>query len=316
MKINFQQLLGSFVALAILITNGASAFSQSEPLKWDLKKDQQFDVALVQNSKSVTKVDARQTTVENSTSIQFIWNILKVNGTGEATIEQSIAGIKLSVSNPAIPAQAVKFDTAASDEEAKSYSKGSKTLLKQIKPLIGLKFNVVLAPSGEIKSVELPKATSNALEQLPGSVNLRKLFSPSEIKTLLGSAAIVLPDSALKDGDSWSDEKKVQTAFGDFTRKRTYKFTGEKTDSGTTFAQFEVVPEMIPISTETDDESGSSLKGKLISMTGSGKLMFDVKGGYLQSSFFENSLSTERPYREKNIQTVVTNEIQMNVTKK
>ena len=290
------------IALLLLLVFASSGVAQSKAMKWDLKADQQFDVVLIQTSKSETKVDSRETRVENLTNLQMAWKVLKVNATGEATIEQSITGIKLEVSNPAIPAQAVKFDTSATDEEVKKFSKPSRTLLKQVKPLVGLKFNVTMAATGEIKEVVLPDATSTVINEMPGAVRLRALFSAEGIKGLMGSAAIILPEKEMQKGDSWSDEKELDTPFGKITRKRNFTLSGEKTEDGIELAEFKVEPEMVKVEDLT--------------MSGSGTLFFDIAGGFFKSSTIENELKTNRLYREKNIETVVTNKVQMTIKKK
>ena len=59
----------------------------------------------------------------------------------------------------------------------------------------------------------------------------------------------------------------------------------------------------------------AAFEGKLVSFSGSGTLLVDAKNGYLKSSSFENELESERLYREKKIQTVVKNQIQMTVSR-
>ena len=75
-------------------------------------------------------------------------------------------------------------------------------------------------------------------------------------------------------------------------------------------------PTLVPKQTdEKKDSVESSLDSKLISFTGSGMLLVDVDGGYLKSSSFENELKSERPYREKTIETAVKNQIRMTINK-
>lgn len=303
MSLNQKKLYPQIVAIVLLLLSMlvSDGYAQSKVMKWSLKKDQQFDVGLIQTSQSETKVDARETRVDNVTNLQLAWKVLGVDATGEATIEQSIEGIKLEVSNPAIPAQAVKFDTSASDDVVKGYPKSSRTLLKQVKPLVGLKFVVLMAASGEIKDVTVPEETTKVINEMPGAVRLRELFSPKGIKGLVGSAAIVLPEKELGAGDFWSDEKAMVTEFGKFTRKTNYTLVGKKAEDGSEVIEFKVEPEVVEL-----DE---------LTMSGSGTLLFSPDG-YFKSNLIKNTLTTTRLYREKQIKTVVTNEVKMTIKKK
>jgi len=195
-------------------------------------------------------------------------------------------------------------------------SKPSKALLKQIKPLIGLKFNVMMAESGEIKEVTLPPASAEIINQLPDTVRLRQLFSPQGLTEILGASAILFPEKAIESGGSWSDDKPVTTPLGAFTRKRIYTLVGKKTVDGKELTEIQMEPTLVPKQAAEKEESvQSSLEAKLISFSGSGTLLVDAENGYLKSSSFENELKSERPYREKTIQTAVKNQILMTINK-
>ena len=304
-----------FFALAIICFGAtAQCSAQSEPIQWKLAAGDQFKVTLNQTSSADTKVDSRKTKIQNATTLEMDWDVLKVTD-GDAKIEQSIAAITLNVSNPAVPAQAVALSTTASDVEAKEFSKTSRALLKQIKPLIGLKFHVTMAASGQIKEVTLPDATSEVLNKLPDTVRLRQLFSPEGLTQILGASAIVFPDKAIETGGSWTDKKAITTPLGAFSRDRTYTLVGEKSMEGDNLIEIKMKPTMTAQQSDEERKPGSAFEGKLVSFTGSGTLLVDAKNGYLKSSSFENELESERLYREKKIETVVKNQIQMTVRK-
>lgn len=303
-----------FFALAIVCLGASTQCSaQTDPIKWKLAAGDQFKITLNQTSSADTKVDSRQTKIQNATTLEMDWNVLNVVE-GDATIEQSITAISLNVSNPAVPAQAVALNTSASEIEAKGFSKTSRALLKQIKPLIGLKFNVTMAASGKIKEVTLPEATSTALNKLPDTVRLRQLFSPEGLTQILGASAIVFPEKTIDAGGTWSEKKMITTPLGAFSRNRTYAVVGPKSLQGNDLIEIKMEPTMTVLP-EQESEPDSVLAGKLISFSGTGTLLVDGKNGYLKSSSFENELASERLYREKKIETVVKNQIKMTVNK-
>ena len=290
--------------------------AQSQATSWKFAVGDRFKVSLNQNSSANTKVESRKTLIETVTDLEMSWDVVKVT-TETATIEQTILGISLAVSNPAVPIQAIAFDTSASQDEAKEYSKSSKTLLKQIKPLVGLKFNVTMALNGEIKEVALPPASAEVINQLPDTVRLRQLFSPKGLNAMLGASAIVFPDKPIDAGSSWTEEKSVTTPLGEFARKRIYTVVGKKTVDGQELTEIRMEPklEAKEQAVAESEPVKSSLHPKLISFSGSGILMVDNQGGYLKSSSFENELKSERPYREKTIETTVKNQIRMTISK-
>lgn len=312
MKPSKPKLLLSLLFLTISFS-GTIASGQSQQLKWNLETGDQFEVRLVQTSNARTSVDSRDTMTDNSTTIVIDWKVTDVAENGDATIEQSLKSIKLSVGNPAVPSQAIAYDTSSPQAEI---SKSSKKLMNQVMPLLGLRFNMVMSPLGEIKSVSLPTETKDVINQLPATMKLRALFSEKGQKEILGDSVIALPSEGISAGEKWTDVDLTSTAFGDFNRKLVYTFVGNQQVDGQDFAEFKLDASMEPM--KNDDEStahGASLKGSLIAYSGTGTLMFDLAGGYFSSSKIANRVDTERPYREKTIKTVVTSVIEMTVKK-
>ncbi len=308
------------LAYALVSTTATNARAQSNTLKWKLEQDAEFSVVMVQSSKSETIVDARETTVESATTIRMDWRVTDVDREGDATIEQSLTSVKLSVTGftrqkkgeTAAPLLTISFDTAAPE----GVTNESRKLMNQIVPLLGLKLDVVMSPSGEIKKVSVSEEVSAQLDKLPDTQKLRELFSRKGLIDLMGSASVVLPED-LTVGQSWTDNSTSSTGLGTFERIRTYTFVGKKTVDGKELAEFSVTAVLGPTQSperKTGDNHG--LDGKLIEFNGSGTLLLDIEGGFFKSSTIENRGHSEKPYREKTIETVVSNQIEMTVTKK
>ena len=82
-------------------------------------------------------------------------------------------------------------------------------------------------------------------------------------------------------------------------------------------AEFSVETALEPVPDENATlVSGSSLNGTVVDVSGSGQLMLDIEGGYFASGKIRNVARSEKPYREKTIKTVVTNQIEMTVQRK
>ena len=300
-----------FLLTIVIFGFHAQLTNAQQSLKWSLKAGDQFEVTLIQDSNTKTNVDSRQTVMTSNSTIVLDWNVTEVAENGDATIQQSLASIKLSVGDPAVPAQAISYDTNSKEK----VSRTSKPLLKQVRPLIGLTFDVVMSPRGEIKEVTLPKATSDVIVTLPETMKLRALFSEKGLQDIFGASAIVLPENDLKAGESWSDESIKITPVGKFNRIRKYAFQGMNTVDGREMAKFSLDATMEKI--EGDEPTADSEPmGKLTKFAGSGTLLLDAEAGYFTRSKINNEVQIEKPYREKFITSVVTNEIEMLVRKK
>lgn len=286
-----------------------TADGQESKIAWKFKKGDSFQVQLVQESSTRTRVDQRETVINSDNTMVFDWKVTDVDDKGNATIEQSLKSIKLSVADPAVPAQAVRYDTSGENEDI---SKVSKKLLEQIRPLVGLKFNVTMDQRGQILAVELPDETKDTLNQLPETLRLRTLFSDQGLKDLLGASAVVLPEGKLKADDSWTEKELVPTPFGNFQRVRNYAYRGVRKIDDRSFGEFELSSTMEPANTNDQQDSDA---GTLDSYQGSGKLVFDIEQGYFTSSVSSNTARTKTSYREKQINSEVTNRIEMTISK-
>ncbi|MDB2526797.1 hypothetical protein N9X53_08920, partial [Mariniblastus sp.] len=77
-------------------------------------------------------------------------------------------------------------------------------------------------------------------------------------------------------------------------------------------AEFSVLTELKPVDLPSKQQ-GSSLQGKLLNFRGSGTLLMNLENGFFSNSKIQNTVSTEKPYREKMIKTTVSNKIEMNM---
>ena len=307
----------AMVWLVVVSTTTPVTFAQQDSPKWKLNQGDQFSVALNQTSKSLTKVDAREITVDNSTMIELDWSVANVDDQGVATIEQVLTRVKLSVNGfarvkkgeRATPLKDIGFDTAAADD----VTKDSKTLLKQIQPLLGLKFTVMMDPNGKINDVTISKEVTEQLNQMPEAQNLKRLFSSEGLTELIGASAIVFPGD-LDKTRTWTEKSNVDSPLlGQLNRVRTYQYMGDKDVDGKSIGQFDLT---VDLTSAPSEDAADSLKGKLLEFSGSGELFMDLDGGYLTSSKVQNKTVSEKPYREKMITTTISNEIEMTVEKK
>lgn len=297
---------------------GSPIHAQSNEVCWKLKTNDQFDLNFNQTSKSDTTIDSRETSIESKTEIEMTWKVSNVDPEGTATIQQTITGINLVVNGftrkkkgeTGAPLLEVAVDTSV---PAKTSTQGKK-LLKQIQPLLNVPIDVVMAATGEILDVKISTDVADLLNELPNTQNLRQLFSADGLKQMMGASSVILPQP-LTVGQTWNRQSTTDTAMGAMEQTETYTYLGNKDSEQGQVAVFNVLTALKPLDSNSKQQ-GSSLQGKLISFSGSGNLMMDLENGFFSTSKIQNTVSTEKPYREKVIKTTVSNEIEMSMQKR
>lgn len=297
---------------------GSPIHAQSNEVCWKLKTNDQFDLNFNQTSKSDTTIDSRETSIESKTEIEMTWKVSNVDPEGTATIQQTITGINLVVNGftrkkkgeTGAPLLEVAVDTSV---PAKTSAQGKK-LLKQIQPLLNVPIDVVMAATGEILDVKISTDVADLLNELPNTRNLRQLFSADGLKQMMGASSVILPQP-LTVGQTWNRQSTTDTAMGAMEQTETYTYLGNKDSEQGQVAVFNVLTALKPLDSKSKQQ-GSSLQGKLISFSGSGNLMMDLENGFFSTSKIQNTVSTEKPYREKVIKTTVSNEIEMSMQKR
>ena len=159
---------------------------------------------------------------------------------------------------------------------------------------------------GEIKNVDIPKASLEAIRQAPSSMQIRQVITADGLRELIGQSAIVFPESSVAKGESWDSQTKVTNALGDFNKTNKFTFDGPQSIDAGEYQQFTV--------TTTVDEKmkeGAALKN----FGGNGKIWFSADAPMILRSQTTNQMTSERRYRERIIESTVTTEIKMKVSR-
>ena len=313
--------LHSFVIFAVAILSTLLALAppvhgQSNEVCWKLKPNDRFIIKLNQTSKSNTTVDSRETSVESKTEIEMTWEVSQVDLEGNATIQQKITGINLLVNGFTRKKKgetgAPLLEVMVNTSNPAMTSKQGKKLLKQIQPLLNIPIDVVMSPAGKI-DVKDSAEVAKLLSELPNTQNLRQLFSAAGLKQMMGASSVILPQP-LSICQTWNQLSKTETAMGAMEQTETYTYLRNRDDEQGQVAEFSVSTKLKPLDS-TSSQQGSSLQGKLLNYSGAGTLLLDIENGYFSNSKLQNTISTEKPYREKIIRTTVSNEIEMNMNR-
>lgn len=300
--LNVSFLLGLLMSIGLQqVSKPAMAQDDSTlgPILWRLNQGDQFKVTLTQNSESKVSVDKRIGQVNTQTNVNFHWNVVDASAQ-KMVIEQSIVSISSEVKDPKVPEQAVAYATNSIDK----LDRKSRELLKQVKPLVGLKFVVSMSTRGELLDVSIPPATQKAIDQLPNALRLKALFGKTGLEELLRANTLVFPKDGLPD--RWKYEKPIKTDYGTFVRKT--DFTLESSDTNPARINTKV-------SVQLPAENGD--RGiKFVSISGEGMIQFDRTRGHVTQASHTYTSVSETPLREKTLETVVTETTKMQIEPK
>ena len=289
--------------LVIGYANILVAQDLEKQLRWNLEPDTSYEVELNQTTGIKTNIQNRTQEIGNEMTLLMNWTVSSAEDS-TYKINQSITRIRLTVTAPSKGGVQITSIDTGSDEKTTEFGM---RLLEQIKPLIETSFLVTMTDRGEIKEVEIPKESMEAIRSAPASMQLRQVISEQGLKELIGQSAIVFPQNRVKPGDQWESRNSVKNEFATITKKNQLKYDGSKEIDGSTFESVTLTTGI----TTSDISEGNSIE----SFVGSGTILFSNENDTLLDSKIKNEMTTIRKYRDQKIKSTVNTDVSMKVTK-
>jgi len=304
------------LVFAVLPAVALNVYAQDKAtLAWKLEKDDQLTLEFEQTQNVLTRIDARDRTLESGLTLVVGWKVLEVAANGDATIEQTIERIRIVTGTPGAEVKkTVDLDTA-NDTPLRGVSRD---VMKQIKPMVGLKFTVVMSPNGKVVSVVPSAEVATAVAELPETSAIRSIFSTTAMSQLISSSAFTLSDKPVQTGDQWSENSELSMTANDgrsFTFDRIVKSKVGSMDA--TEANIDVEIELTQ-KPAAPAESPAALTSplELTAFTGSGTIVFDHSTGTIVSSSVTTETRTRVIYREDQVKTTIGTTNNLTVTRK
>jgi hypothetical protein len=283
----------------------ASETNAQTPLRWQLKPGEAFTLQVDQQTKSNVGFSGKSAETTIDLGMTLGWNVTAADEKS-ITIEQTVERITFRLDSPT--AGKLEVDTAARSRPTGQARK----IADAIGPLVGAKIELVISPRGEVQSA---KPLGEAAEKLlaEGGAEESGVFSAAAIRTLLKQPLAVLPAEPVAEGATWSSTSELAASLGKFTQTLTYTLGAPVERDGRTLAQIELsgalAPKIAPAA-ETDPATPKSAGKKpplvLKAHELTGKVQFDGEQGRLVSAEQQQTLATERPYRETTISVKLT----------
>lgn len=267
------------------------SIAAADELSWKLETGQKFAVKISQETRVSTVVNRKTIKIALLLGYEMDWEVLSKSENGNAIVQQSFT--RMTIKRERTKRETVEYDTASESEPTKL----NQPFADVFDQLVGIKFEVEIAPSGEIVKVNLSPEDTETIRKIPESMEARKLFEKRGLDEVLNSGGFVLPADSVEKGFAWPVEKSRKMTFGTSTVKNVYTYSGLDDQQ---VAEFKIK------GTATLTHKPKNVAEKplvLKSQSQAGAIKFDNKAGHLKSIKLEQDMKTEKPYREMTIET-------------
>jgi hypothetical protein len=275
----------------------ATAHAQTQ-LRWKLAAGESLAVAMQQQTVAKVSFSGKSATTKIEMDVALLWKVVAADETA-ITIKQTAQRVQLTIVSES--EGTIKYDSAA-----KSRSSGQvREVEDAVKPIIGAEIEVKMTARGEVTAV---KPTNDAAQELfaaadkPGEAGV---FSPASIQKLLRQPLVVLPDQPVAEGDTWTTSNELAAPAGPLKQTTTYKLAAAVDRAGQRLQQIDFTARFEPA---TPDSKVADADRKLAVKTHqqSGMILFSADSGRLVEASQDQTLITERPYRETTIVVSLT----------
>lgn len=284
--------------LTTSLASSGLAQTSEESLNWRFREGDRFLARVNQKTVTTTTVDRRSVRLLSNSTIEFDWVVQEVVESDQrilATIEQTIRSIRLEVENPEFPGQAILLDTGSPQRPRRE----SLNLLRQVEPLIGLKFVARMSDRGELLELQTPAETLDQLSRLPDSLKLQELVSQPGLSKLLGEGVLLLPAEPQSVGGRWERVDSVENPFGQFSRLRSYEYAENEVRNDRRLA-------IIRLTTRHDlTQANPQAPGTLLNQSETGTMTFNLTDGYFAFSEIKSQVESQFPYVDELIRSDV-----------
>lgn len=312
-------LSGCIVLLAVLFSSFSVLVAQEtkpQPatLAWEFAVGDQLDLEFQQEQDVLTRIDARDRSLESEMLLAVRWNVSAVSTAGVATIDQTITRIRIRSGAPG--AEVKKLVDVDTDRDTTPRGV-SRDVMKLIEQLVGQKFVVEIAANGKVNSLQASPELTKVLAGFPETSALKGLFSAEEMKRFAAESPLTLPEEAIKQGASWNDETEVSISTGDgreldFVRKVKSTVADLSSEQAKIGIEIELSQKPLP---DTKVAAALTSPLELQSFSSSGEMLFNRGEGIVSSSKVTSEMKTRVVYREDQVQTTINMSNRVSVKK-
>ena len=268
-----------FVLLAFVGLAAPTFAQDADDLKWKFEKGKTFYQELTTDTKQEMDVMGMKINQNQKQTFYLSWTP-EAQGTDKNwTIKQKIEGVKMDIQ---IGGNAITYDSTKDQAAANP-------LADFFKALVGAEFKLTVTPEMKVIKIEGRDEFIKKLQQANPQMEtlLKQILSDDALKQMSDPAFGVVPNKAVKKGDSW--ERKSSLNMGPIgSYDSTYKYTDEgrdEKDKNLVKIKVDTTLKYVP---PAAGAAGSLpfriVSAKLDSKDATGTVLFDTAKGRVSSS--------------------------------
>ena len=193
------------LSLSLLLLLGCSA-SKPLMLKMNIVEGKEFTMETSTNTVVDVVVMGQQQKSLSTQSTETKFNVMDVMPNGDIAVKGTI----MSMASTNDSAQ------GGTSYDSKNIEESDASMVTLMQPLIGHEMNMVMNSTGELISFEqedvLEKMFSSADEtMMAAKASMEGQFGEEGMKSMMQGLGNVLPDRAIKKGDTWTKDRTVKT---------------------------------------------------------------------------------------------------------
>jgi hypothetical protein len=295
MNVFARRILAAWAAIFLV---GSPLIAQE--LRWKLKAGESLLAKIEQKSEVASSIGgAAPTLLTLETALELGWSVQAVDDQGLATISQKFKRLRMKLEMP--KSGAISYDSASETKP----SGDAKAIAAALEPLLEAEAKLTLTPRAEIKNVELDDAAQKVAASLEANPALKAVLSKEGQTNLLRQTLVVLPEGAVKPGESWSRTTPLATALGNLKQTTTFKLLEPEAKSPD-LARIESVSTL-----ELEGPPSKTRPATLKNQHQTGTILFDAAAGRLRSAEIEQELVTTSILKDTPIQVTLTSSLKM-----
>lgn len=210
-----------WLAFVFVIGLVVPAFAQdSADLKWKFEKDKTFYQEMSTTTKQSMKVMGMDITQNHNQTFWFSWTPVAQDKDKNWQIKQKIIGVQMDIE---ISGNKISYDSR------KDAGTGS-TLAEFFKALVGSEFTLTINPKMEVVKIDGREEFLKKLSQTNPMMEplLKQILGEEAMKQMADPAFAVVPDKAVKKGDTWKKSSKMNMGpIGSYDTEYTYTYEGK-----------------------------------------------------------------------------------------
>jgi hypothetical protein len=282
MKRNVNRILWVGV-LAVAATLSAAPVQAQVTLRYKFKEGDKLNYVMEQKMDMTMNNAGNESTVTMTQKMDMTWKVTAVDKDGTAKITQTIDRVHITMDTPP-PGGKTEFD---SKDDKEPTDPVGKMIAPIFKAMVGAEFTLTMTPRGEAKDVVVPQKLLDAVEKAgPAAGGM----TPDVLKQMASQGGLVLPEKALKKGDTWTPEpnKLKMEPLGTMTVKTEATYEGEVTKDGKKLEQIALKPKMT-----LEAPANATTKMTLKKQDNKGTALFDSAKGQLAETTMEMTMDME-----------------------